>query len=164
MSHRRAISLQWVLVIPFVVQVVAAVGIVGDLSFKNGQQAVQHLADQLLDKTSQQVNQDLDNYLQLPFQLTQSNRDAIASGDLDLADRASSERYFWRQVKAFPNLGFAGYVRDGEVELGAGRWLKDIDIVLYHNSPGPHNTIEYFPDAHGNHGQVIQTYDEDAAS
>jgi signal transduction histidine kinase len=162
MNYRRTVSLQWILVIPFVVQVVAAVGIVGYLSYKNGQQAVQHLADQLLDKTSQQVNQHLDSYLQLPLQLTQINRDAIASGDLDLTDRASSERYFWRQVKAFPNLGFAGYVQNGDNELGAGRWLKGIDIVLYHNSPGPNNTIEYFPEAQGNHGPVIQTYDEDA--
>jgi signal transduction histidine kinase len=160
---RRAISLQWILVVPFVVQIAAAVGITGYLSFKNGQQAVQHLADQLLDKTSQQVNQHLDDYLQLPAQLSQLNLDAIASGDLDLTDRASSERYFWRQTKAFPNLSFVGYVLDGQTELGAGRWIKGLDVVIYHNSPGPNNTIDYLPDAQGNHAQILQTYNEDAS-
>jgi signal transduction histidine kinase len=160
----RAISLQWVLIIPFVVQVVAAVSIVGYLSYKNGQQAVQHLADQLLDKTSQQVNQHLDNYLKLPTQLSQLNLNAIASGDLDLTDRASSERHFWRQAQAFPNVSFVGYTLNDESELGAGRWIKGLDVVIYQNSPGPNNTIDYLPDAQGNHAQILQTYDEDAAT
>jgi signal transduction histidine kinase len=159
---RRAISLQWILIIPFVAQVSAAVGIVGYLSFKNGQQAVQHLADQLLDKTSQQVNQHLDSYLQLPIQINQMNLNAIASGDLDLNDRASSERYFWRQAQAFPSLSFTGYVLNGETELGAGRWVKGLDLVMYDNAPGPNNTTDYLPDAQGNRTQVLQTYDDDA--
>jgi signal transduction histidine kinase len=160
--NRRTISLQWILIIPFVAQVTAAVGIVGYLSFKNGQQAVQHLADQLLDKTSQQVNQHLDSYLQLPIQVNQMNLNAIASGDLDLADRARSERHFWRQAQAFPNLSFVGYVLNGETELGAGRWVKGIDLIMYSNAPGPNNTTDYLPDAQGNHAQVLQTYDDDA--
>jgi signal transduction histidine kinase len=158
----RTISLQWILIIPFVVQVTAAVGIVGYLSFKNGQQAVQHLADQLLDKTSQQVNQHLDSYLQLPIQINQMNLNAIASGDLDLNDRASSERYFWRQAQAFPNLGFVGYVLNGDTELGSGRWVQGLDLVMYTNAPGPNNTKDYLPDAQGNHTQLLQTYDDDA--
>jgi signal transduction histidine kinase len=158
----RAISLQWILVVPFVVQVAAAVGIVGYLSFKNGQQAVQHLADQLLDKTSQQMNQHLDSYLQLPIQINQMNLNAIASGDLNLNDRASSERYFWRQAQAFPNLGFVGYVLNGDTELGAGRWVQGLDLVMYDNAPGPDNTTDYLPDAQGNHTQLLQTYDDDA--
>jgi signal transduction histidine kinase len=158
----RAISLQWILIIPFVAQVTAAVGIVGYLSFKNGQQAVQHLADQLLDKTSQQVNQHLDSYLQLPIQINQMNLNAIASGDLDLNDRASSERHFWRQAQAFPNLSFVGYVLHGDTELGAGRWVQGLDLVMYDNAPGPDNTKDYLPDAQGNHTQLLQTYDDDA--
>jgi signal transduction histidine kinase len=159
---RHAISLQWILIIPFVAQVSAAVGIVGYLSFKNGQQAVQHLADQLLHKTSQQVNQHLDSYLQLPLQINQMNLNAIASGDLNLNDRASSERYFWRQAQAFPSLSFTGYVLNGETELGAGRWVKGVDLVVYANAPGPNNTTDYLPDAQGNRAQLLQTYDDDA--
>jgi signal transduction histidine kinase len=160
---RRTISLQWILIIPFVAQVSAAVGIVGYLSFKNGQQAVQHLAEQLLDKTSQQVNQHLDSYLQLPIQINQMNLNAIASGDLDLDDQASSERYFWRQAQAFPNLSFVGYVLNGETELGAGRWVEGVDLVMYANSPGLNNHTDYLPNAQGNRAQMLQTYDDDAA-
>jgi hypothetical protein len=161
MTHRRVISLQWILIVPFVVQVVAAVGVVGYLSYNNGQKAVQHLANQLLDKTNAQVNQHLDDYLQLPVQLAQLNREAIVSGDLDVRDRASSERYFWRQIKAFPDLGYSGYMFNGNDELGAGRWLKGVDIVMYRNSPGAQNTIDYLPDSKGNQAAIIRTYDED---
>jgi hypothetical protein len=41
-------SLRTVLIIPFVLQTVAAVGLVGYLSYKNGQQAVENLAKQVM--------------------------------------------------------------------------------------------------------------------
>ncbi|MGI2903340.1 hypothetical protein [Tolypothrix sp. VBCCA 56010] len=57
----KSIPLRLILVVPFVLQIFAAVGLVGYLSFKNGQQAVNHLANQLIDKASQQVDEHLDN-------------------------------------------------------------------------------------------------------
>jgi hypothetical protein len=59
----RGFPLRLVLVLPFVVQIFGAVGLVGYLSFKNGQQAVNDLADRLMDKSSNLVSEQLDNYL-----------------------------------------------------------------------------------------------------
>jgi hypothetical protein len=59
------------LVLPFVLQVVGAVGLVGYLSFKNGQRAVNDLSDRLMDKSSNLVAERLDNYLETPQKLRQ---------------------------------------------------------------------------------------------
>ncbi|MGL5077603.1 MAG: hypothetical protein ACRDBG_17495, partial [Waterburya sp.] len=48
----KGLSLRLVLVLPFVVQIFSAVGLVGYLSLKNGEEAVNELADRLMDQSS----------------------------------------------------------------------------------------------------------------
>lgn len=157
----RSIPLQWILVVPFVLQIFVAVGIVGYLSFKNGQKAVNELADQLMDKASQQVNEHLNVYLSVPIQLTQMNLNAITTGDLDITDRRLSERYFWRELQAFPNLAYVGYTLTDGTETGAGRWIKGLKGILYQNLPGKNNSADYAADANGNRTKRLQTYEYD---
>jgi hypothetical protein len=47
---------------PFVLQIFAAVSLTGYLSLRNGQKAVNDLADRLMEKSSNLVSQRLDNY------------------------------------------------------------------------------------------------------
>lgn len=72
----QGLPLRLILVLPFVLQVFGAVGLVGYLSFKNGQQAVNELADGLMDKSSELVSTHLDNYLKTPQKINQINLDA----------------------------------------------------------------------------------------
>ncbi len=65
---------------PFALQVFGAVGLVGYLSYKNGQRAINDLAHQLEQEISLRVDQYLDSYLALPPQLTELNLDAIDQG------------------------------------------------------------------------------------
>ncbi|MEG3863889.1 HAMP domain-containing sensor histidine kinase, partial [Microcoleus sp. herbarium12] len=156
----RRLPLQAVLVVPFVVQIFAAVGLVGYFSFKNGQQAVNDLANQLIDSATQRVDNQLDNYLEVPQQLTQVTADAIASGQLDLNNPKASELYFWRQSKAFPAISYFGYALPDGREVGAGRYLNPKDITLYQNLPGG-KASDYTSDVSGNRGKLIQTYELD---
>jgi hypothetical protein len=82
----KGLPLRLVLVLPFVLQVFSAVGLVGYLSFKNGQQAVNDLADRLMDRSSNLVSKHLDNYLETPQKINQINLDAIALSLLNLKD------------------------------------------------------------------------------
>ncbi|MBW4465894.1 MAG: HAMP domain-containing protein [Pegethrix bostrychoides GSE-TBD4-15B] len=154
----RKVSLQMVLILPFVLQIFGAVGLVGYLSFKNGQKAVKDLADQLIDKASQQVDSHLDSYLALPVQLVQMNVDAIAQGEVDLNDPIASGRYFWRQAKAFPSLTYIGIARPDGAESGAGRWVKGIDLQLYENQPQS-KASDYAADSQGNRAALLQQYE-----
>lgn len=152
--------LQPVLIVPFLLQILVAVGLVGYLSFKNGQKAVSTLVDQLVDKASQQVDDHLDTYLALSAQLTQINSDAITNKELDLNNPISSGRYFWRQAKAFSNLSYIGYALTDGREAGAGRWVKGVDLLIYENLGGG-QALDYIADEQGNRVELLQRYDFD---
>jgi signal transduction histidine kinase/DNA-binding NarL/FixJ family response regulator len=158
--HRksRKLPLRLVLVVPFVLQIFAAVGLVGYLSFKNGQKAVNDLANQLIDKANQQVDDHLDMYLAFPHKLNQMNADAIAAGDLDINNLKANEQYFWRQAKAFDNLSTVGLALSNGEEIFCGRWLNDVDLLIYENL-GNSKASEYLADKEGNRAELIQSYD-----
>jgi signal transduction histidine kinase/DNA-binding NarL/FixJ family response regulator len=100
----RKVSLKTVLTVPFVLQIVSTVGLVGYLSFKNGQQAVNELAEGLMSEVSQRVEERLDVYLSSPKLSNQLNATALDTGALDINNIFGREQYFLRQFQAFPLL------------------------------------------------------------
>ncbi|WP_333472258.1 SpoIIE family protein phosphatase [Microcoleus sp. herbarium12] len=149
--------LRTALVVPFVLQIVAAVGLVGYLSFRNGQQAVTHLANQLMTQVSDRTDQHLDNYLSTAQNINQINIDAIETGLLKIKDFDLAGRYFWKQVQAFDNLGFISYgLSDGSF-IGAGpvRPGKGINIDEISARTNWEN-YGYATDNQGNRTKVVQ--------
>ena len=153
----RPVPLRAVLMVPFVLQIFAAVGLTGYLSFKNGQSAVNQLADQLIDKAGQQAANHLDAYLGLPQKLNQMNADAIAAKQLDLKDPEATAQYFWRQAKVFPKLSYVGYTLLNGTEVGAGRWINGVDLQVYENRNG--KGYDYGADRRGRRTKLVQSYD-----
>lgn len=152
----KGLPLRLVLVLPFVLQIVGAVGLVGYLSFKNGQKAVNDLADRLMDKNSNLVSERLDNYLQTPQKINQINLDAIDLGLLDLKDFKKAGHYFWKQVQAYPNLSFIGYALTTGEYTGAGRYIAGGGTTIDELSPATREkTYTYATDAQGNRTKVI---------
>ena len=86
-SHNRSpffkISLQWVMILPFVVQTVGIVGLVGYLSYQSGQQAVENLANQLMGQIGDRTKQNLDHYLLFPKIVVQSDNVLLKQNRLD---------------------------------------------------------------------------------
>ena len=161
----RQLPLRLILVLPFLLEIFAIVGLVGYLSFRNGQKAVSDLAHQLIDEASQQVDARLDAYLAVPQQLNRLTANAIAAGQLDISDPLASEQHFWRQAQIFENLSFIGFVGPDARESGVGRgWLEGIDLLLYENLPGAEPASEYVPDQQGNRASVLRTYDLDPSA
>lgn len=58
----RQVPLRSILIAPFVLQLFAAVGLVGYLSFRNGQKAVNDLASQLRSEISQRIQENVHTY------------------------------------------------------------------------------------------------------
>jgi signal transduction histidine kinase/CheY-like chemotaxis protein len=154
------VPLQAVLIVPFMLQIFAVVGLTGYLSFRNEQKAVNELVSQLMDKASQQVDGHLDSYLALPIKVTQLNLDAIAKGEISLTDSKQRDYYFWRQAKLFENIAYVGYSLQDGSEAGAGRWIKGQDVVLYENLANG-KASDYLVDAQGKRGDRLQSYDYD---
>ncbi|MDZ8084901.1 MAG: ATP-binding protein [Nostoc sp. DedQUE12b] len=155
----RAFSLQLVLVVPFVLQLFGIVGLVGYLSYKNGQKAVNNLADQLMERTSGEVNQHLDAYLSIPHKVIQLNADAIRMGLLNVRERLKVGKYFWHQMQAYDLTFISLNLATGE-GTGAGRYdgkTVTIDDNAIKTPSRPKNTKTYLTDNDGNPTQVMTT-------
>jgi len=134
-------TLQTVLVVPFVLQVFAAVGIVGYLSFKNSQRAVNDLADQLMGEVSNRIEQNLVTYLETPHQINQSKLDAVKLGFVNMKNLSAWEKYLWRQVQLYPYINFTSIAnRDGEYRTGE----KTSDGTLLINASGPSTNFDFY--------------------
>jgi signal transduction histidine kinase len=159
----QALPLQLVLIVPFVLQIFAAVGLVGYLSFKNGQKAVEDLADQLMARTSSSVDQHLNSYLSLPQQLSQINGNAIQMGWLNLRDRKTIAKYFCHQMQTYDLSYLSLQLPTGE-SLGAARYdgktitIDDTDTLT---PSRPQNNTTYLTDDECNPTQVaaLSTWD-----
>jgi diguanylate cyclase (GGDEF)-like protein len=118
------VSLLRMLTLPFILQVITVVGLVGYLSYRNGQRAVENLTNQLMDAVSQRVEQKLTGYLKSARLVNQINADAVRRGTLDLnLDRSKSEReqYLWQQMQLFSNLTWISLGAESGDTLGVWR-------------------------------------------
>ena len=97
-------SLRTILILTFVLQIVGAVGLVGYLSFKNGQQAVKEVASELGSEISLHISESVSSYLRTPHLINQTNADAIRLGQLDVNNQKSLERHFLQQIQTFDSL------------------------------------------------------------
>ncbi|MEJ1933377.1 cache domain-containing protein, partial [Nostoc sp. NIES-2111] len=116
----RKLPLRLILIIPFVLQTFTAVSLVGYLSFRNGQKAVNELADQWMMKVNGLVDQHLDTYLATPHQINQINVDAAKLGMLNLEDFQLTGRYFWQQMQVF-NVGYISFANPQGEFIGVER-------------------------------------------
>lgn len=82
-SLPRRLSLPTILIVPFVVQVVAAVSLVGYLSFVNGQRGVNNLATQLRQELAIRIKNELSTYLKSPEQFNEINAIALREGQIE---------------------------------------------------------------------------------
>ncbi len=159
----QALPLQLVLIIPFVLQIFGAVSLVGYLSFKNGQKAVNDLANQLMNRTSRTVNKHLDSYLSIPHQVTQIDADAIRMGLLDVRDRKTVAKYFWHQMQAY-DLTYIGIGLTTGEGLGAARYdgkTVTIDDWSAKLPNQPNNGINYTTNNQGDRISINNTFEYD---
>lgn len=153
--------LRTTLVVPFVLQIVAAVGLVGYLSFRNGQQAVNDLVSQLQHEISSRVNDRVQVYLEAPHLVNQINQDAVRLGILDFNNLESSRTYLWKQVLRFKTIGHVGFANEKGQYLRVGwvnRWVNSEEPQLAAQlKPGIGNLIYYKLDKNGNPIGVAKT-------
>jgi diguanylate cyclase (GGDEF)-like protein len=102
LPRSRKISLRLVLVVPFILQIFAAVGLTGWISLQNGEKAVNNLASQLRGEVTARIEQKLTDHLHAAPLVNQINLDAIQLGLLDLTQHPETQAYITRQMKQFP--------------------------------------------------------------
>lgn len=163
LKRDRKLSLHFVLVAPFVLQTFMAVGIVGYLSYKNGEKAVNDLADQVIVKTEEVVDQHLDNYLETPWQALNLTLEEIKAKRLNIYDLEESGRHYWRQAKIFKQLSFNGHFLANGEGAGAGQWVPEVGLLRTEQSERTQGRIyDYLTNQNGDRTQRLLASDYNA--
>jgi PAS domain S-box-containing protein len=120
-SRRKPIPLRLVLVVPFIVQIFGAVGLVWYFSYRSGQQTVENLLSQLMNEVGDRVEQELRQELQIPHLVNQINLSAIHLNQLDITDFDLLQHHFWHQLQTFESIGLVGFANTNGEFIGMER-------------------------------------------
>lgn len=102
--NRKTFPLGIVLIVPFILQLLGVVGLVGYLSYRNGEQAINDLANKLMDEVGSRVVDNLETHVQTPKQLNQTKLNAIATGTLSPTKVQGWEKFLWHQIQGYPYI------------------------------------------------------------
>lgn len=155
----KKISLRLILVVPFVIQIVTSVGLTGYLSLRNGQKAVNEMASRLMTEVSGRIDQQLDNYMEVPHKVALLTSDVIDMGLLDLRDKQQLGQFFWRSLKSY-DIGYILFGFQTGDYIAAGYLFGDNRITIDELSPenynGSTNLYSWATDSKGKRTKIIQ--------
>jgi two-component system sensor histidine kinase ChiS len=154
--------LRTILIVPFVLQIVGTVGLVGYLSSKNGQQAISNLASQLIGEVSDRTRQHLESYTKLPPQIAQVVANDLKLGIINLKPQnlQGLDAYFLNRIQTFDSVSFI-YVGNQQGKfIGAGPTHRHGNlsyIVEVTDGTTQGNYLSYAVDAQGHRTKKIGT-------
>jgi signal transduction histidine kinase/DNA-binding response OmpR family regulator len=156
-KHSGQVPLRVYIVVPFVLQTFAIVGLTGWLSLRNGQKAVNDVATQLRSEIIVRIKQRLDTYLETPHLINQINADAMRRGKLRV-ENSQSEQYLWQQIQFFPSVSwiYVSTPQHGEF-LGITRLNKErsLELVIADKSTG-YNSRFYSINSQGERSALLK--------
>ena len=98
------ISLKTALILPFLVEIVVTVGLVGWLSFQSGEEAVNALTSQLRYEVTARIQQHLKSYLSTPPLINRINHDAIHLEELNPNNIDQLKEHLRKQMMRFEDV------------------------------------------------------------
>ncbi|MDJ0714644.1 MAG: adenylate/guanylate cyclase domain-containing protein [Prochloraceae cyanobacterium] len=108
-NKSRGASLRTILIVPFVLQICAVVGLVGYFSYRNGQKTINYVVSQLRKEITLKIEKHIENYTAKVHLINQLTVDALERRELslDLSVRsAKTERYLWQIMQQFNNVSW----------------------------------------------------------
>ncbi|WP_299484946.1 ATP-binding protein [Acaryochloris sp. IP29b_bin.137] len=151
----RRQKLKTILIVPFVLQVCGAVGLVGYLSFKNGQQSIESLAHQITAEVEDRIAERTQSYLTAPHAVNQLNKHALDLAQLQVNNLKSMERHFWRQIQVFNQISYIQFgTPKGEF---VGLAANDDGTFTYQVTESTGNLQTYSIRRGGQRGELLET-------
>ncbi|WP_366025328.1 PAS domain S-box protein [Microcoleus sp. PH2017_08_TRC_O_A] len=147
--------LQTVLVLPFLVQIVGTVGVVGWLSFQNGQRAVNDVAAQLRGEISARIKDRIENYMSIPHIVNHLNVQGVKLGQLNLEDKQKLELHFLEQIQYFDSISIIYTGKENGDHSGAIR-TKDRILISAADSSTGNKLARYTADPQGKRVKLIE--------
>jgi len=128
----KKISLQWVLVVPFLGLIFLSVALVGYVSMHHGRQAVNQVVDTLRNEIDSRILDHLNRFLTLPHQINQTNAAVLEKGLIDAADQNGLARHFQEQIRIFDSVTSINFsnTRGGLVNAGREGFHGDQYVIM----------------------------------
>jgi PAS domain S-box-containing protein len=156
---KQKVPLRFILVVPYVVQLAAAVGLVGWFSFTQGQRAVEKVAAQQRVEIARHISDYLDNILAEPTQINQINLAVTEIGALKFSELDRLGRLFHRQLQIFPHIGYINYASEQKDFIGAERQNDGKIVLLQSRQDDVTRFLNYQLDPAGRKLGLYETYD-----
>ncbi len=156
------LPLRAIVIVPFLLQIILAVGLVGYLSFTNGKRAVNDLANQLQNEITVRIQKKLDIYLETPHLVNQLNVNAIRLNQLNIQATNNLERHLWSQIQSFDSIGVIGITSTSGTMVAVSRQDNNALNIIVTDESTNGELHEYTTDSQGGRTQrtkVIPQYD-----
>ena len=151
--------LQTVLIVPFLVQIVGTVGVVGWLSFQNGQRAVNDVASQLQGEITERIKDKIQTYMSIPHIVNYLNVQGFKLGQLNLEEKQKLELHFLKQIQYFDSISII-YVGKENGEHSGAIQTKDRTLISAADSSTGNKLARFTADSQGNRVKLVQISSE----
>ena len=123
--HRGVkIPLSLVITMPFLLSTFGIVGLISWLTFSNGHRAIVQLSTQLHRKVTEQVQERLHSYLELPYTLNRLNANNLDLEQINSSQERKIQTQFWKHIQDFPHVSNL-YVATVSGEYFGARRIKN---------------------------------------
>ncbi len=149
--------LRLILIVPFVAQISAAVGLTAWLSIRNGEQAVNTVASQLRQETTARINDDIHDLLSTTRAVNDLSVKTIQRENLDLTNIRSVQETYWDYINTFPKiLGIGLGNTTGDI-LAMFRRIENGETLYFLEYSSPETQNRYTSLRLDSQGRVSQT-------
>jgi len=155
------LPLRMVLVIPFVMQIFATVGLIGYLSFRTGQRAVNELVIQLTTRVTERINQHLKAYLETPHFMHNMTVSSIRNGNLDISDFSGLQQQFWSDIKLSDAVDYIFLGTQEGYFIGVQDYGDSRQVVKFRDRTTAPKRLIYALDEDGERTQLLKSQDYD---
>ncbi|MGL6282241.1 MAG: ATP-binding protein, partial [Microcoleaceae cyanobacterium] len=150
------IPLKLILIVPFVLQIVGAVGLVAYLSYRSGQESVEDMAISLMSEIGDRIEQNLNSYLNSPEQVVQTNASLIRQGMLDYQNLPALQKHFAQQLQIFSSVSMAKIANEKKDSVEVSRYSSDqLTVRILDNSKNK-NFYRYRANITGKTNQLLE--------
>ncbi|MCA6517135.1 MAG: hypothetical protein IM556_00435, partial [Pseudanabaena sp. M110S1SP2A07QC] len=134
----RQMSLKILLIVPFVSQVILAVGITGWLSVQNGREATQELAPKIGQEVTNTIEAHVRGYFDAPLEILQSYGAMARADYLNFENLNSLNNIFWQQMRQAQSLYFFYAANPQGQFIGVER--REGNALILHQSLLPNSS------------------------
>lgn len=150
------LPLRFALIIPFALQILIIVGVIGWFSFRNGQHAINELSTQLRSEITIRIQERLRSFFELPEIVNKIQANAINSGMVNFGNISFSERYLFKQLKAFDFVSTTLLADEKEDNYLGIRRINADEIIIFTAKEPVTDLHLYSTDSQGNRGDHLK--------